>query len=202
MFIRALENLRTLDPGFRAEDVLLVKWTPRAGYDRAVLRTFSQSVVALAEALPGVRSRASRSCRHARRRHLAARAVDGKPIEGAIGGECGGPRYFETLGTPVLRGREFADDNDSAPPVVIVNEAFAQRASAWRSTGATADGHWIRASRVQGAQVVGLVKDAVYERLRDAAPDRVCAMRQMGNGAVTVQVCAPGALATVAAAMK
>jgi predicted permease len=39
-----------------------------------------------------------------------------------------GPRYFQTLRTPVLRGREF-DDRDTlrSPPVAIVNETLARR---------------------------------------------------------------------------
>jgi predicted permease len=39
-----------------------------------------------------------------------------------------GPDYFSTLGTPVLRGREFTSaDSSFSPWVVVVNEAFAQR---------------------------------------------------------------------------
>jgi len=37
-----------------------------------------------------------------------------------------GPRYFETLAIPVLRGREFTtSDREGMPPVVIVNQTFA-----------------------------------------------------------------------------
>jgi putative ABC transport system permease protein len=39
-----------------------------------------------------------------------------------------GPHYLETLEIPLLSGRGFTDsDNASAPPVVLVNEAFARR---------------------------------------------------------------------------
>jgi putative ABC transport system permease protein len=38
------------------------------------------------------------------------------------------PDYFETIGTPLLDGRLFTEhDDDNAPPVVIVNQAFAAR---------------------------------------------------------------------------
>ena len=38
-----------------------------------------------------------------------------------------GPRYFQTLGIPVISGRDFADDDGRASrPVVIVNERLAQ----------------------------------------------------------------------------
>src|SRR5262249_56009522 len=39
-----------------------------------------------------------------------------------------GPRYFETLGIDVLRGRAFTDrDTRTSAPVCIVNEEFARR---------------------------------------------------------------------------
>ncbi len=211
LFIRTLENLRTLDSGFRPQDVLLIKVdATRAGYDRAVLRTFNQSVVALAEGLPGVRSASLSLVPPLMGGGISLPiAVDGKPIEGAAGGESAvnivAPRFFETLGTPVLRGREFTpDDNDSAPRVVIVNEAFARRYlgpgdPVRRRLSVTGFGPL----ESRNAQVVGIVKDAVYERLRDAPPPTVYApYEQMGNGGVTVQVYAPGALTTVAAAMR
>jgi predicted permease len=38
------------------------------------------------------------------------------------------PGYFRTIGTPVLRGRDFTGRDDAAaPPVLIVNQAFADR---------------------------------------------------------------------------
>jgi hypothetical protein len=40
-----------------------------------------------------------------------------------------GPRYFGTMGIPLLRGREFlTTDRRGSPPVVIVNETFAKLA--------------------------------------------------------------------------
>jgi putative ABC transport system permease protein len=38
------------------------------------------------------------------------------------------PGYFSTIGTPLIAGRDFTDrDNEDAPPVLIVNQAFADR---------------------------------------------------------------------------
>ena len=38
-----------------------------------------------------------------------------------------GPGYFETIGTPRVAGRDFANENPAGPKVAIVNEAFAER---------------------------------------------------------------------------
>ena len=38
------------------------------------------------------------------------------------------PRYFQSMGVPLLAGRDFAEtDTKQAPNVVVINEAFAQR---------------------------------------------------------------------------
>jgi hypothetical protein len=37
------------------------------------------------------------------------------------------PRYFDTLGTPLVAGRGFARDDAGRAPVAIVNEAMARR---------------------------------------------------------------------------
>lgn len=66
-----------------------------------------------------------------------------------------GPRYFETLATPLEAGREFDDrDTRDAPPAVVVNQTLAARL--WpggRAVGATL----LVASRAHS--VVGVVRD-------------------------------------------
>lgn len=37
------------------------------------------------------------------------------------------PQWFEIFGTRVIGGRDFTADRLGAPPVVIVNEAFARK---------------------------------------------------------------------------
>jgi predicted permease len=81
------------------------------------------------------------------------------------------PAYFATLGTPLLAGREFDEhDTGSSLQVAIVNERFARRffgdspALGRRITmrsldaGATGDVTY---------EIVGVVRDAKYQNLRD-----------------------------------
>src|SRR5207248_3484908 len=50
-----------------------------------------------------------------------------------------GPDYFRTMGTRLLRGREFAaSDDERAPNVVVVNEAMARKL--WPPSGRAAVG--------------------------------------------------------------
>ena len=40
-----------------------------------------------------------------------------------------GPGYFETIGTPLVRGRDFNDrDDEEAPNAIIINDTLARRA--------------------------------------------------------------------------
>jgi len=83
------------------------------------------------------------------------------------------PGFFATLGTPLLAGRDFtAQDTLAAPRVIVVNETFARKYFA----GANPVGR--RISEVPGGkgkpeppmEIVGLVRDAVYDSLRDTIP--------------------------------
>ncbi len=76
------------------------------------------------------------------------------------------PGWFQTYGTPMLAGRDFTSaDTPGTPPVAIVNETFAKRFSGSRNPIGTR-------VRAQGANrlIVGYVRDAVYESLRDPVP--------------------------------
>ena len=81
------------------------------------------------------------------------------------------PGYFGTVRTPLLAGRNFNDgDTKTAPLVAVVNETLARR---FFSNG-EALGKYFRVHADPGKpappiQIVGLVKDAKYESLREEA---------------------------------
>src|SRR5262249_22086641 len=81
-----------------------------------------------------------------------------------------GPRYFETMGIPVLAGREFnSQDSEGAPLVVIVNETMARRF--WQGTQ-SALGRRMRLPKkgsVLGPyyEVVGVAKDSKYHSMSE-----------------------------------
>src|SRR5688572_28454360 len=84
------------------------------------------------------------------------------------------PRFFESLGTPLLAGRTFEwADHHEARRVVIVSESFARRE--WGSPQ-NALGKHVRFSPAQAEpsqEVVGVVGDVRNERLDSAATDAV-----------------------------
>jgi putative ABC transport system permease protein len=80
------------------------------------------------------------------------------------------PRYFETFGIPLIRGRDFTEaDTNSAPDVYVVNEAFAQKffghtnpvgRRMWTNTDARLHPKW--------GQIVGEVGDIRDQATKEA----------------------------------
>jgi putative ABC transport system permease protein len=121
--------------GFEPDQVLTMRvMLPRARYDADGQRRFLDQALRNIRAVPGVQSAGATtflplSGWHGDREF----AVEGRtpPVRGQephadwriIGGD-----FFAALGTPLVKGRVFADSDDPARPrVAIVNETFARR---------------------------------------------------------------------------
>jgi predicted permease len=84
------------------------------------------------------------------------------------------PRYFQTLRTPILLGRDFtARDDDRAAKVVIVNEAFVRRAIGDSQPLGRFVSLESEPEELQHLQIVGVVKDAISYSLREPPPAAV-----------------------------
>ena len=144
---------------FEASQVALMRLRPRLlNYPPERAQRYLRSVVDRLETLPGVESASMVGTPGAVLFGHGAQVslrewTDSQTID------CGyieiGPRYFETLRTPVLRGREFdwRDTTESAP-VAIVSEALGRRL--W-PTGTVIGS--ILVVNQQPRQVVGIVSD-------------------------------------------
>jgi predicted permease len=99
-----------------------------------------------------------------------------------------GPQYFETMRIPLVRGRSFSEaDRAGAPPVVIVNEAFARRY--WPN--ADPIGKRLSAHGAEGPfrEVVGVTPTGKYNTLgEEPRPFYYLPLWQEYNGAVTLHV--------------
>jgi len=129
LFGHSLFALRSVDLGFRNENVFSFSFDfPRTW--KGEMRAVRDQLVGRLEAMPGVTSVSygfpgpfrGGSADHTIRVPGSERTA-GEPADVAM--QYLGPRYFETIGSPVLRGREF-DRNDTAASrhVAVVNEAF------------------------------------------------------------------------------
>ncbi|MGH9842930.1 MAG: FtsX-like permease family protein, partial [Blastocatellia bacterium] len=70
-------------------------------------------------------------------------------------------RYFETLATPILRGRAFtARDNANAPPVAIINERMARRF--WPNEDALGKHLRIGPPAAPLCEIIGVAEDTLH----------------------------------------
>ncbi len=133
MFARNLVNIYRIHTGLDQERILSVRLDFHgAGYSEARLHALYPQMVDQVQALPGVRSAALEMCAIPNCLWNSVIHVAGRPdlSQSAMRGQQDnvGSNYFRTLGIPVLRGREF-DDNDrrGTPPVAIVNQSLAAK---------------------------------------------------------------------------
>ncbi len=84
-------------------------------------------------------------------RSIAAKAEDMNVSQNWVG-----PEYFEAVGVPLLRGREFrSTDREGAPLVAVINETLARRF--W--PGQDPVGKTISYAAEADVEIIGLVKD-------------------------------------------
>jgi predicted permease len=171
LFVRTLTHAYEVDPGFsRRQGVLASFDLSSIGYTAEQGRAFYTKVIERLEALPEVAS-ASFSTMvplSVSSGSDTSTTIDGyspKPGEevfayyGLVG-----PRYFETMGIPLVRGRGIEDrDRASSEAVVVINETMARRYWAGRD----AVGGRIRTGS-DWITVVGIAKDGKYGRLTEA----------------------------------
>ena len=128
LFLHSLRNGFSMDLGFRPENLLVVKVDPTAqGYSRERSGLFFQQLEKRVSALPGVRS-ASVVAPLPLGIFSSGSRVSAPGTSRTIDANrhVVGPRFFETMGIPLLRGRDFRDISASSPPVVVINPAMAE----------------------------------------------------------------------------
>jgi putative ABC transport system permease protein len=147
----------------------------RAKADEARVREFFRQLLEGTRALPGVRSAALVTtltpAPGGTRLTLDAKDV-GLPGPGDVDIDLNwvGPGYFRTLGVPVLRGREFSDEDSLAPAdlePVIVNQALARLL--WPGQDPVGKHFSLNGPGAPSSlEVIGLARDGKYRSLRES----------------------------------
>ena len=190
LFLRSLKNLSNLGTGFPAERLVGFNIDPSlSGYTPQQLNTFYQQLTDSLAAIPGVQSVAVASMRIMENDEwdsgLTAEGYSPtKPDDHpqAYMNQIG-PRYFATLGVPIVAGRDFrltdnrvvkragaTDEFDTTPTTVIINEKFAQRFFAGRNPVGMHLGFGTDPGTHTDMEIIGVVKDIKYTNLRDEIP--------------------------------
>src|SRR5215203_118579 len=135
LVIRTLQQLQTMNPGFDPQNALTMSFDlGLQGYDEARGQQFYHQLLERVQSLPGVESAAVSSYIPLSLNYNSRTIfVEGKPAERGDNAPLAmnasvGPAYFKTLGTPILQGREFTDqDEEKSERVAVVNETFVRR---------------------------------------------------------------------------
>jgi len=168
LFARSLGQARRTDLGFDPAHVVNLTMDPQEiGYHEAQTREFYHNLLQRVRALPGVTAASTAfSVPLGYYSNGATLAIDGhqapagQPAPVAVVNPVS-PGNFETLGIPLLRGRDFTDrDDEKAPYVAVVNETFVKQY--WPHQDPI--GRHFRSVNdpTHSIEVVGVAKDARY----------------------------------------
>lgn len=165
---RSLRNAGAIDPGFRVDGVEVVGLDLRlGGYDVARGRAFADALMSRIEQLPGLDAVASARVmpltgeREGGRSWRPDQFGDDRAIDASQ--NIVTPGYFQTLGLPLIAGRNFgATDRAGAPAVAIVNETLARRV--WPGEPAVGKQLVLGVSR-RPIEIIGVVRDAKYRTI-------------------------------------
>jgi len=172
LFVRSYRNLLTLNPGLRERGITVGFFGLSApNIDQKNLAAYKRQIVDEVRALPGIEN---------------ATDTTDVPLSGAtwghmvqVGTRDGdsrftyvSPTFFATLRIPLLSGRNFtAMDTNSAPLVLIVNQAFVRK---YVPSGSPIGQrvHVLPEPQYPDRiyQIVGIVADTKYESLREEEP--------------------------------
>ncbi|HEX6215510.1 MAG TPA: ABC transporter permease, partial [Vicinamibacterales bacterium] len=171
LFLQTFRNLANVDIGVREPGVVIatVFFSDRQ-YPVAKRPAAYAALDERIAALPGIESVSDAHATPLGGSFWDTDIQIGDDIKGDSYGNRIGARYFETLGTPLLAGRDFdRRDGPGKPPVAIVNQAFAAKYLSETPIGQ----HFTIPSDTGGAgrrfEVVGLVADQKYGDLREAS---------------------------------
>lgn len=164
LFIRTLQNLEAFSADFQWDQVLVARLNAPSGNPAA----FYELAMNRVRAIPGVRSAAFSSLAFGSgRMTVCCVEVEGyvrpRGEDGSVNINRVGPQFFETMGIPLLRGRDFTErDLQVNPTPIIFNETAVRHYFKQED----ALGKRINTDRMS-FEIIGVVKDAKSNSLRE-----------------------------------
>jgi predicted permease len=166
LFVRSLQKVQTVDPGFNVANQLIATISldnPQA--EREKSRRLTDEVIDSLARTPGVRSASGGLMVPLTRNTWTSEVFpnNDQTRPRLVQGNAVAPRYFETMGIAIVRGREIQKtDIAEAPRVAVVNQALAQQLFA----GQNVLGRTLGIPGQAGAyEIVGVAADSKYESL-------------------------------------
>jgi predicted permease len=166
--LRTLQNMQAINVGFEAENVLTATLDlERQNYSEAQGREFYQRLLERAGRLSGAQAASLAGDVPLLRGYRGASvAVDNQP-QFDIGYNVVTPGYLDTVGIPLLLGRQLTEQDDArSPSVAVINETFARQV--WPNENPVGKFFKLRnRAGDQPAEVIGVARDAKAGSLID-----------------------------------
>ena len=171
LFARSLYNLRTLDPGFRAEHLLEFSLDPsQSGYKDPQSIAFTDQLRQRLSALPGVQSVAAAETGLLTGSHTGwtidvegYQRAEGENMHADVNAVS--PGYFSTLGVPILMGRPIdASDTATSTKVAVISEKAREY---WFKERNPLGLHFRFGQNNPWIEIVGVVGDVKTSTLRE-----------------------------------
>jgi predicted permease len=171
LFVRSMQGAQQINPGFDTRNALLLSVDPGLqGYNEARTRNFYRDLLDRLKALPGVKATtivsplpldfvASSSVVIVEGSNLKPEDNRRETLRSIVG-----PGYFQTMGTPLLEGRDFSEtDSSQTTKVAIINDTMAKRF--WSNQSAL--GRRFRLENESGPlyEIVGVAGNGRYRSL-------------------------------------
>ncbi len=183
LMISTFWKLASVDPGFEGAHVLLTRIDFRNGNPAREHRVWE--MLARLRAMPGVQSASISSatplCNCNWTNEVVIEGYTAKsPDDSSVFMEEVSDRYFETMGTAIVAGRDFTIfDTPTSQPVAIINQSMARKF--FPTTNPL--GGYYRTKETSAlsdpVEIIGIVKDAKFDDIRkDRAPAVYTARRQ------------------------
>ena len=173
LFVRSFRNLMTFDPGMRQRGITVAFFGFHESHlARERYAEFQRQLLEEVRSAPGVFDAATTT---------KVPLLGGSWGHGVRVGSSEGlfsmfawvsPSYFQTMGVPLLRGRQFSlNDTETSPRVAIVNQTFVNKLQ----RGGDPIGQTLRTSpepRYPSTvyEIVGVIPDTKYNDLRGETP--------------------------------
>jgi len=172
LFVKSLARAQAIDPGFDTENIITMSIDPGLlGYTEEQGKQFYGELMRRIEALPEVKSASS-----AQLLHLGDSSSSTGPIiiEGHAPPPPGeglnvflsvvGTKHFETLGIPLVQGRDFNErDRAGTTPVVIINETMARQF--FSGENPIGKRFYVGDTSNTPREIIGIARDAKYRTL-------------------------------------
>src|SRR5215475_2104312 len=169
--LRALQRLRAMNPGFNPENALMMNFDlSLQGFEGDAGAQLRKQLLNRVESLPGVQSASITDFMPLSLGYNSSQVlIEGQPQERGVNAPSAmqasvGLKYFETIGTPLVAGRDLNEqDQEGKTRSVVVNETFARKFFPGANPIENALGKQFRTSPDKDPwQIAGVARDGKY----------------------------------------